>query len=280
MSNILFAQPVELYPAHLVGTVAVSATNVNADWPAANLIDYNPYKVFKTTTTGTAITFDLGNSREFDTFSLLHTNITYEGTWVIETSPDNATWTTRLASAPFWCQLSVIPGAWSGEDNDPRRGAFEYSHSFYKHATVITHRYIRITVANTTNPAGILSFGRLFVGKSWQPDVNYSYGSDIEIIDKSERVDMPRSAPLFNKLNKSIKLNISMEFSSQEEMENYLYEFSYWSGITEGMLVCLDPETVTNRHKALVYGTLNEGMRFSHTSYRIFEQKFSIQSLY
>lgn len=280
MANLIFSQPIELHPQYLAATpTVIGETNVDANWPTSNLFDYDPYEVFKTgSTTTTVLTIDFGSAREFQMISLLHCDISYNSQWQLEVSTNNSTWTTIFTAQPFWCNLSAIPGSWSTEDTDPRRGWLGYAHSFYLHSSLLTYRYIRITI--DTSPASVMSFGRLFVGKIFQPAVNYSYGSDISVIDKSEKVDMPRSAPIFNRLGRSLQFNITLEFATQTEMENYLMELSYWAGTSREIFCCLDPTTVTNRHKKIIYGTLEEGIKIINQNYNIFEQKLSITSLY
>lgn len=283
MANIIFSQPIELYPSHLAAVPTItSATNANSSWPATNLFNYDPYEVYQTTANTTVVTIDYGSAREFQLIALLHSNVTYQAVWTIEVSSNGSSWSTLKASSPFWCNLSAIPGSWSTEDEDPRRGYLGYIHAFYLHGSVQTYRHIRITITDSGAGSGTnwIQVGRLFVGKIFQPGVNYAYGSDIEILDKSERVDMPRGAPLFLRLNKTLQFNITMEFLTQAEMEEYLYELNYWCGNNRELLCCLDPSTVSNRHKRILYGTLGQGLKIAHQSYGIFEQKLTVTGLY
>jgi hypothetical protein len=281
MANLILSQPIELYPSHLAATpVIVSATSQNASFPATNLFTYDPYEIYSTNSvTANTVVIDYGSVREMQAFALLHTNLPYTATWSVEVSPDNSSYTVLVSGQPAWCNLSSIPGSWSGEDNDPRRGYLGYAHSFYMHPTVLTtHRYVRYTTA--TSSSQVHSLGRLFVGKVFQPTTNYAYGAEIAVIDKSERVDMPRSAPLFNRLGKTLQFTVTLEFATQTEMEEYLYELSYWAANNREVMVCLDPTTVSNRHKRILYGTFDEGLKIIHAGYNIFEQKLVITGLY
>jgi hypothetical protein len=282
MGNIIFAQPIEIFPTHRAFTpTIVSATNADATWPALNLFDYDPYEVYKTTATSTVITINFGSPRDFRMVSLLHCNVTYKTVWTIETSPDNTVWTTLKASGPFWAELASIPGSIPTEDSDPRQGWLGYAHSFYYHTSVVNRQYIRITVTDSDAiTPNWMQFGRLFIGKPFQPTVNYAYGSDITITDKSEKVEMPRSAPLFQRLNRGIQFGITLEFLTKTEMETFLYDLSYWAGSNREVFCCLDPDTVTNRHKSIIYGTFEEGAKISNAAFNVFEQKLTITSLY
>jgi hypothetical protein len=274
---VLFAQPIEQYPAHLAFAGLPTMTNVDAAYPASRLVHYDPTSVTRSTATSAVITWDFGSNREFDVVSLLYTNTSYAATLVIEGSLNGTAWTTLRASAPLWAHRTTVPGSWTGESNDPRRGALPRNSSFYLSATVLTYRYIRLTVSDpqTTN----MTFGRLFVGRSFQPGTGIQYGSSFsfEGTARAERTD--RGALILDAGTSRVNASLKLDFLTKTEMYDFVYEFDFWRGAGREMLACLDTSDVPNLQKNLLYCTISEGRTITFDAFNVHSKTWSLESI-
>lgn len=275
---LVFAQPIEEYPVHLAFVTTPTMTNVDSNYPASKLITYDPTAVARTTATSTVISWDFGLAREFDVVSLLYTNTSYAATIVIEGSPDNSAWTTLQASKPFWAHRTSVPGSWTGEVNDPRRGALLRNHSWFYSPTVLTYRYLRITVSDSLTAN--ITFGRLFVGKSFSPATGYQYGSSFSFSDSGKKERTDRGALIMDgSSNVIVTAAIKTDFLTSVEMYDYAYEFEYWRGGCKEMLVCLDTTDTTRLHKNILYGVLSDGRTISSDVFNSYVKTWNIESL-
>ena len=67
---------------------------------------------------------------------------------------------------------------WTGKYSDEQRAGYTAA---FIHILPTTRnaRYWRVEIRDTTNPAGTIDIGRLFIGPAWQPRVNFSFGEGI-----------------------------------------------------------------------------------------------------
>jgi hypothetical protein len=240
-----------------------TATNADANYPAARLLTYDPTEVFRTTSGSTVITWDFGLSRDFDVVSLLHCNVSQRATLVVETSTNGTAWTSRY-NGIFWAHLSADPGAGPyTEATHPFKYALDRNNSWYYSTTVHSARYVRLTVTDTLTTN--MTFGRLFVGKAWIPSVGYQYGTTFDFSDSGlrDRTDM---GSLVLADGRSIpSVSIKMSFITSQEFYELVYDFNYWRRSTREVLVCLEEGTDATsrlrRQRNMMYATLAEGRR-------------------
>lgn len=274
---VVFAQPIEQYPRHLAFATTPTMTNGDSAYPPARLVQYDPTMVTRTTAASTVISWDFGSTREFDIVSLVYTNTSYAATLVIEGSLNGSSWTTLKASAPLWAHRTTVPGSWTGEANDPRRGALLRNSSWFYSATVLSYRYLRLTVAdpNTTN----ITFGRLFVGKSFSPATGMQYGSSISFTDtgKAERTD--RGAMILDYGQSIVSASVKMEFLTATEMYDYVYEFDYWRGSCREVLACLDTSDTARLQKNILYATIADGRTISADAFNLYSKTWTLESI-
>jgi hypothetical protein len=275
---IVFTNPIEQFPVHLAFTTLPVVTNVDAAYPAKNLLTYDPTNVTRTTTGSSVITWDFGMLRNFNVVSLVRCNVSARATLKIEASTDNSNWALLRAVAPFWANLTATPAAGPyAEDLDPRRGSLERNSSWYYSATTLNYRYLRLTVADPE--VSTMSFGRLFVGRAFVPATGYQYGSRISF-DDSGNTDRTDQGALVMQAGRSIvSANVKMDFVSSAEMYDYVYEFNYWRQSARELLVCLDTDTVPRMQKNLLYARLAEGRQVSADNFNAWSQAWTLESI-
>lgn len=277
---VLFVQPIEEYPAHLALSTVPTMTNVDANYPASKLLTYDPTAVARTGTGSNScvITWDFGQNREFDVVSLLYTNTSYAATLVIEASLNGSTWVTLQSSKPLWAHRTTVPGSWTGEINDPRRGSLARNHSWYYSTTVHTYRYLRLTVTDPS--ATFLSFGRLFVGRSFSPSTGMQYGTSFSFTDAGRRERSDTGVMIMDGASNTIvSASVKTEFLTTTEMYDYVWEFDYWRGGCREILACLDTSDTERLQKNIIYGVLSEGRTIASDSWNAYSKTWNLESL-
>lgn len=277
---IFFAAPVEVYPNYLAALGTITATNTEAAFPASNLLGYDVTRPMKLTSaaTSTVIDWDFGVGREFDVVSLVHSSLSYKATWVIAGSNDKVTFTTLKSSGPFSAHLTTIPGSWTTEDTDPRRGILNRNKSLWQAGSVLKYRYIRVTVTGDATLDKGFTLGRLFIGRKFIPSTGWQYGSSFTFSDTGRRERTDRGALILDPGETIVQASVKMEFLTAAEMYDFSYEFNYWLGSSRVILACLDTSDVARMQKNTLYCTIIEGRTISIASFNTHSQTWILES--
>jgi hypothetical protein len=280
---IVFAQPIEQFPAHLAfSSVPVFSAGVDAAFPASNLLTYDPTQVARATVNGLTIDWDFGRPRKFNVVSLLSTNVSVRGTLRIEASLNGSSYTVLRPTGPFWAHLanivaSIPPGAATDEDLDPS-AAFERNSSFWNTTVTQNYRYLRLVITDPGASAP-LTFGRLFVGRSFKPKTSYQYGSALTFDDTAVKDRTDRGAQVLDPGRQITGASVKMDFLSTNEVYDYIYDFNYWRGSARELLCCLDVNTTHRLSKNLLYATISEGRRVTADQFESWSQTWILESI-
>lgn len=259
-------------------SVAISATNVESGFPASNLLTYSSSEVFSTTSGTSVITLDLGRPRDFDVVSVVNCNASYRTTIKIEVSADNSSWTTVKNTSPLWPNYTSVPAAYSGsEGSDPRKNNLETVNSWFRSASVLTYRYVKVTITDPIKSS--FTAGRLFIGKSWTPSTGIQYGSTLEFADIGIRERTDGGELILEPIRVIVGANLKMEFATKTEMNTALYSLSYWRGNTKEVLVCLDEAETDFLQRNILYCTMLENRRITSDSFNAYSTNFGLESI-
>lgn len=281
--GIWFAAPTEHWPHYNTRTMSiVSATNADANYPATNLLTYDPTQVFRATSP-TTITVNVQGTGigypVFDLIALLYTNASYRATWTVEVSDGGSSWTTIVNAQPLWANLvgaqsSTLPDP-GGLDNDPRFHSLKRNHALtYKTGN---HTHIRLTITDPVNST--LTFGRLFLGKRFVPLHGMQYESTISFTDFG-RADRSERGVLTLEPGRSIvTAGVKQEFLTKVEMMDYIYNFNLFLGASREFLACLDDVDIVRLQKNLLYCTISQGRTISYDAYNIHSQNWVLESI-
>lgn len=282
---LLFAQPIEQFPQRLaISTLPVFSSGADANFPAKNLLTYDRTQVARTSSSSVQINWDFGRNRKFDVVSIIDSNVSIRATWTISASLDGTTYTVLKASDAFWAHISgtvasIPAGAATDEDLDPRKTAPTRMSSFFFSQTVIhNYRYLRIAIADPEATSG-MTFGRLFVGRSFRPKNTYQYGSRLNFDDTGTRDRTDQGALILDAGRPITGASIKMDFLSTNEVYDFVYDFNYWRGSSKEMLCCLDFNTVARLSKNLFYCTITEGRTVTADQFEAWSQTWIIESI-
>lgn len=192
---------------------------------------------------------DLGGPRIARVVSLANHTLSLNALYRVRFGDDPAFATTAYDSGwldvwpavyPFGSVPWGSPSWWSGqlaEDEIPDTATlcciFDDS---------ISGRYLRIEFDDTTNPAGYLDLGRLFIADGWQPDRNMVYGAGLGWLDRSTVQEAISGAEWFTVRPGRRSARIDFTGMTESEAMAEAYELQRIVGTTGEILFIFDPD--------------------------------------
>lgn len=263
MGSLLIAEPT------LSDTGTVTLTTPSTDAPATNLQTTQPKEVAETTdvTGNKDAIYDLGTSASYDFFALMFTNLTASATWSIATD-DNAGFsspTTILASTGF---------------RAPGQTGLSRVHGYYKHASTLTERYVRLRLADATNPAALLRLGRAYIAKAWRVDADYGL---LPSFDEAPAVDETWAGEEIAQRREprpSVALSLMLDGpTAWATLQDNLHELFRKRGNSRDVVVILDPEDASYGGRLLYYGRLQEQLAYSFDAYQLYRTQLRVRGM-
>ncbi|MEN9885486.1 MAG: hypothetical protein RL758_64 [Pseudomonadota bacterium] len=128
---------------------------------------------------------------------------------------------------------------WLGTLTQEQRAGYQ-SPFIHRITNTVTARYVRVEIFDTTNPAGYVQIGRLFIARGWSPSINYTYGAALGYQDPTP-VEMSLSgAEYFDIRSKFRVFNFDLEYISDSEAYSYALDLQRVAGISGEVLVMPD----------------------------------------
>lgn len=176
MANGTLLSPIALSPSQL----SQPAANLNAAFPLANLLDPSVKTVARSTTVASSfqLDIDLGADTAINQLYLGGTNASSAATLEIRAA-------TAAQGAAYLSNAGAIVRAASALRVNGSAGP-QYDALWWQAAT-ISRRYVRVTVADSTNAAGYVQAAVLALGAVFQPARNFSWDSGPLIVDESPK---------------------------------------------------------------------------------------------
>lgn len=258
MSNAVLASP-ELSDA---GTITGPASV--GDLTISNLQKRSLFQSYRTETLNGVIDVDLGSAQTIDTIALIAHNSTASGTVIISAG------STSAASDFTTGSLNLVTGADQGL---PGNLFFE------KLTTAQTYRFWKIDYNDTGNPDAYFQIGRLYLSNAFQPDVNlaYGYSQSFKDLSRVRRTRSGEAVPLIRDPYR--KVEFTLDFGSQDEMYNSLFEFDRLRGKSKDVLFVKDPAETTHFQRQYVYGLFTDLQPIIHSNFSRFRKRFIIEEI-
>ena len=137
----------------------------------------------------------------------------------------------------------------------------------------LSARYARLSFADAA--LSELWIGRLFGGPAWEPARNRSYGDAIRWEDPSLRDRTQGGQLLMGKRQKHRVASFQLEFNLRAEMMANAFELDRQAGVTEDVLVMLDPETY--RQQESVFRPLARSTDLTHWTFQRQRKLFEVE---
>lgn len=184
--------------------------------------------------------------------------------------------TNLTPSATVRLQLSdAAPGGGDAHDSGVLSAGViaGYPQVYFLLDQAMSARYARLSFAD---PAlAELWIGQLFGGPAWEPARNRSYGDAIRWEDPSLRDRSQGGQLLMGKRQKRRVASFQLEFNSKAEMMANAFELDREAGLTEDVLVMLDPDGY--RQQETVFGPLTRSTDLTHWTFRRQRKLFEVE---
>lgn len=120
-------------------------------------------------------------------------------------------------------------------------------------------RYVTIEITDTSNPAGYVEIGKLFVGGGFQPTLNASYGQLSESwLDESDLVRSAGMDDLFVQRRRRRQVKFGLNHLSAGAEFQALYELQRRQGVSGEVLFVPDPSSIAECQRRGFIGRLTE----------------------
>ena len=224
-----------------------SATLSGGNWSAAlslsNLKNRLLSKQARSTNAlaaSTLINIDLGSAKPVQAFGAIATNISASGaTYRLIGSNDSS-----FASALY------DSGSTSANPQTP--------HLIVGLASPVTARYWRLEIVDTSNVAGYVQLGRLFIGPALAPANNYSKGAEIGYQSRSRVIESDSGVEFFDKKPVRRSFQFVLEWLTDAEAYNHVMVLQRLSDVTEEVLLITDRADDTYRQTRHFIGRLSQ----------------------
>jgi hypothetical protein len=205
-------------------TATLAVTSAQPALPASYLVDAHLFTKWRSTGVGGQnIDLDFGSSLPVGLIGLIGHNLTAAATWRI--TMDNAS----QSGSGVHDSTSIAIGFVSG-----------FPQAIYLLNADVSARFVRIAIADAANPAGYMEAGALFVGPTFRPGNNFSFGRAFGWVDPSVR-SKSKGGQLYVDLRPRYRTQ-EFEFKglSQAEIFNEALEMDRQRGVADNVLFVPD----------------------------------------
>lgn len=247
------------------GAGTISGGSWNASYPLSNVLTTQPGQKARSTDDAEASTLfvlDLGSSKSLKMFAGINHNLS-PGSNVrirVSESSDGSSPTLDVTvdidvSSVVWGSRPWGAFPWRGVE----AGVLGGSVFFYLHTSVVAGRYVLIDISDTDNVDGYVELGCFLAGVPFVPAVNIGFGSAVGVVDDS-RTERGVGAGFYSQTKpKRRRVTGPVNYLTQSEALDDLYDMQDAVGVSKGVLFVLDPdETPSTRQRRTIYGTFSE----------------------
>jgi hypothetical protein len=231
----------------------LTANSEVATLPAENAQDPLVDNVYRSTgDTAEWLKFNLGSAKSLNNVALINHNLTTSASNIIVEGNGSDSWATPTFSQTF--------SAWETGETDS--GLKTIVRNIFLSSTP-SLQWWRIRLEDPTNPDGYIEIGRVMGGEYFEAEQNYNSGYKQEIVDLSHKTQVGsyRTIDRRGKYNE-IRCNISY-ISSADKFDEWLTMFQA-VGITDDVVMCLDPSDAEGRNLLSFYGQFEDGIPMTH----------------
>ena len=229
------------------------------------------------------VTFD--KSRLVSVFALVAHNMTTEALYRLRGAED-AAFTSVLVDTgwtgvwPAIYSTSSVdwedPAFWSGKPSSDQLAA--YNPALIRSLSQKTAcRYWRIEINDTTNPAGYVQFGKLFMAAQWRPTTNMSYGATLGIVDRSNVEETIGGTSYADRRSVKRVAKITLGNMSQTEAMGRAFDIKRLAGNTGEVLFIWDDADSLNLQRMSFLGRLTDTNPVTIPFYNTWETVFEIE---
>lgn len=151
--------------------------------------------------------------------------------------------------------LDAWPAAWTAGTTAEQRAGVR-GLALHRPGTPQTYAWWRVDVTDLTNPAGYVEVGRLFLGGSWQPAVNMTFGAGMGYTDRASVVETDSGAEYFVERPAPRVTKFDLEFQTEADAMGQILEMQRQLGTTGELLWLWDPADTLHAPRRSYLGRL------------------------
>ena len=251
-----------------VSAATVSGGSWQASLPVTNVADRRITRVARTTSAAaanTVIDIDCGATKSMRGFGLFNHNLQSTAQWRIKASLSAIGSTDVLDSgAKNVLQMSLSPDVLEWEDTGWWEGIGDgwvrnMHPIIYVHSELISARYVRIEITDTTNPDGYVQVGRAFAGPVLEPAYNDDLGRGSGFVDFNT-FDVGEAGAEFARLGRKVKREtVTLSWLTEAEAR-FLRGISRQRGTNDDVLYVPDVGSASAQQEYGFLGRIEGGL--------------------
>lgn len=256
-----------------IDDAALSSGSWVSTLPLGNLKSRILGKVARTTAATTAATkmdIDLTAAQTIRIIAAVNHTLTITATARIRGSSVSDFATTVYDSG--W--VNAWPAAYTAEQRESFTATFVHILSADTSA-----RYWRIEFDDTTNPAGYIEVGRVFIGPSWSPAINISFGAELSWNAQTDVQQSLSGVEYFYRRAPYRIQNVKMDFLTIDEAMAGAFEIQRLAGIDAEVFWIYDPDDTTHAIRRQFLGRLQALSPVVHPYFEFNSTAFSIKEI-
>jgi hypothetical protein len=221
----------------------LTASSAESTLPVTLLQNPDPAAKWRATgCTAESVTIDLGLIAECDTLELIGHNLSADGKIRARTGLASGDTTTNPLRDTGW------QSPWPASGMPFEEGGWPSFLSLLRWSSVLC-RYIRLDIADPSNPAGYVEAARVFVGKGFQLmyDVDQNLGLSLDSPDQQSRSEYGKTF-IDPRGNAPRRFTLPITAVNDGDLKRSLFELQRYSGLGRDFGFVLDPGATTDFH--------------------------------
>lgn len=269
----------------------LTAGSWNASYPLDNLKDYRVAKKARTAdalAASTKLRFALASSAYIGAVSLIATNASTAATYQVKLFSDSGFTTTvydsgsvTLYPAGTIPESQIPAGAPNSGTAKPTAEEIARFQRNINHilSTAMYAQYGEIAITDTTNSAGYIEAGRLFVGSVFRPAENPDHGkASIRVTPRTEIVRARDGTPYFNVQKADLCVPFALDWLTKDEAMKVL-DIMVQQDLHGECLVIWDDDDDEYAFRRQVFGHLKQLDPIEHPQYSIYSTAFQVEGI-
>lgn len=255
------------YPNRIDSPTALSSGSWAATLPLANLQSRVIGKVARSsdaTVASTKFDINLGAAKNIRMLALVNHNCTLAATVRIRGATD-AGFTAVVFDSGFVNVWPVVYSSdtlewednnwWSGQYTDEQRAGYTATYVNVLSANTLA-QYWRVEINDTTNAAGYVQIGRVFIGPAYQPTVNMAYGAGLGWETKTVAQEAIGGAEYFQRRTPYRVATIKLDWLPIDEALGNAFEIQRRAGLDAECFWVHDPDDTLHSLRRRFIGRL------------------------
>lgn len=154
---------------------------------------------------------------------------------------------------------------WSGAYSDEEKAGYSWLYTAILPFNTVS-RYWRVEINDTTNPAGYVQLGRVFIGSVWQPEHSMSFGHTIAWETSTSVQAALSDSEYFTVKNPLRVVHFNVDWLSENQALESVFEIQRRAGIDKEVLFIHDPDETIHQLRRRFVGRFRQLNSIEHPS--------------